>query len=98
MWPARATPQPSGPVSEIKNAEKEKRAPLDEQEVTHVIRSGVKKRKESIALFRQGGRDDLVEREEAEVRLLEAYLPAALSEGQLASLVEEGILETGASF
>ncbi len=84
-------------LSEIRNAEKEKRAPLDDQEVTQVIRSAVKKRKESIALFRQGGRSDLVEKEEAEVRLLEEYLPAALSEQQLATLVEEGMRETGAS-
>lgn len=84
-------------LSEIKNAEKEARAPLDDEGVTGIIRSAVKKRKESITLFRQGGRGDLVEKEEAEVRLLEGYLPSSLSEGQLISLLEEGVRETGAS-
>jgi hypothetical protein len=84
-------------LSEIRSAEKEKRSPLDDEEVVRIIRSAVKKRKESIEMFRKGGRDDLVEKETAEVALLSEYLPAPFSAAELESLVEEGIAETEAT-
>ena len=84
-------------LSELKSAEKDKRAPLEEKEIVQLLRSAVKKRKEAIGLFRSGGRPDLAEKEEAEVRLLEQYLPAAPSAGELGEVVEEVIRETGAS-
>jgi uncharacterized protein YqeY len=84
-------------LSEIRNAEKEKRRPLEKEELVQIFRSAVKKRKESITLFRKGGRDDLVDKEAAEIRLLETYLPAPLSTEELIGLVEEGMRETAAA-
>jgi hypothetical protein len=84
-------------LSEILNAEKEKRRPLEEKEVVQLLRSAVKKRKESIDLFQQGGRTDLVEKEKAEMRVLGKLLPASLSAEELAALVDEALSETGAS-
>lgn len=84
-------------LSEIKNAEKDKRAPLEEEEVVRIIRSAVKKRKESIEMFRKGGREDLVEKESAEAALLAEFLPAAFSPAELEALVDEGIAETEAA-
>ena len=84
-------------LSEIRSAEKEKRRPVEKEELVQIFRSAVKKRKESITLFRKGGRDDLVDKEAAEIRLLETYLPAPLSTEELIGLVEEGMRETAAS-
>jgi uncharacterized protein YqeY len=84
-------------LSEILYAEKEKRRSLEEKEVVQLLRSAVKKRKESIELFQQGGRTDLVEKEKTEVRVLEELLPASLSAEELAALVDEAVRETGAS-
>jgi uncharacterized protein YqeY len=84
-------------LSDVKNAEKEKRGVLDDREMTALLRSAVKKRSEAIELFRKGDRQDLVDRETAEVRLLEEFLPAPLSDGEVASLIDEAITETGAS-
>lgn len=84
-------------LSDVKNAEKEKRRDLDEGEMTALIRSAVKRRAEAIAMFKKGDRQDLVEKEEAEVRLLEQFLPAAMSDEELSGLVEEAVRETGAS-
>lgn len=83
-------------LAEIKNLEIDKRRPLEEGEIVQSLRSAVKKRQESIALFRQGAREDLVEKESAEVRVLEGYLPAGLSPADIAALVEEALRETGA--
>jgi len=83
-------------LSEIRSAEKEKRRPLEKEELEQILRSAVKKRRESITLFRKGGRDDLADKEAAEMRFLEGHLPPSLSAAELTSLVEEGLRETGA--
>ena len=83
-------------LSEIRSAEKEKRRPLEKEEVEQILRTAVKKRKEAITLFRKGGRDELADKEAAEILFLEDYLPAALSAAELTGLVEEGLRETGA--
>jgi uncharacterized protein len=70
---------------------------LDEQEITKLIRGLVKQREDSIAQYREGGRNDLVERESAEKALLEAYLPAAASSADVERVVGEVIAELGAS-
>ena len=57
----------------------------------------IKKRKESIAQFQSGGREDLVAKETEEIDLLQAYLPAQLSEAELDALIAEAIAETGAA-
>jgi uncharacterized protein YqeY len=70
---------------------------LTDVEVTEIISSLAKQRRESIRLFAEGGRQDLVEKEEAELKFLLAYLPEALTPAELEELVKEVIRETQAS-
>jgi uncharacterized protein len=81
----------------LKNAEIDSREPLDDAGVTKVLRSLVKQHRESIDQFRAGGRDDLVAKEEAEMTVLEAYLPAQMDEAAVEALVAEVIAAEGAS-
>ena len=81
----------------IKNREVEKRAPLTDAEVLQAISSSVKQRQDSIAQFRQGGRQDLVEKESAELEILQSYLPSPLTSDQVAELVQAAIKESGAA-
>ncbi|MGH2726647.1 MAG: GatB/YqeY domain-containing protein, partial [Actinomycetota bacterium] len=81
----------------VKNTEVEKRHELADDEVLEVITKEAKRRRESIEAFEQGGRDDLVAKESAELSVLESYLPARLGDDELAALVDEAIAETGAS-
>ncbi len=84
-------------LAEIKNREIEKGRPLGEDELVQLLRSAAKKRKEAIALFRRGGRTDLVDQESAELTVLEGYLPPPMAPAEVASLVAEGLAKTGAS-
>jgi uncharacterized protein YqeY len=70
---------------------------LTDVEVTEIISSLVKQRRESIRLFAEGRRQDLVEKEEAELKFLLAYLPEALTPAELEELIKEVIRETQAS-
>lgn len=83
-------------LSVVKNAEIEKRGELTEEEELKLLRSQVKQRQDSIEQFRAGGRDDLVAREEAQVRVLETYLPQQMSDEELQGFVLAGIAEIGA--
>jgi uncharacterized protein len=83
--------------SAIYNIEKAKRTSLSEDEVVAVLAREVKTRRESVEAFRNGGREDLAAREEAEIAILGAYLPQQLSEDDLRALVDEGVAATGAS-
>jgi uncharacterized protein len=83
--------------SAIKNKEIEKMKALDEGEALVVLNTLVKQRKDSIEQFRKGGREELAEKEEAEIRIIEEYLPAAASDADILRTVEEAIQETGAS-
>jgi uncharacterized protein YqeY len=84
-------------MSAVKNTEVEKLHELSDDEVLEVITREAKRRRESIEAFRQGGRDDLVEKESGELAVLEAYLPAQLTDDELAAMVGEAIAETGAT-
>lgn len=84
-------------AASAKNREVELRHPLTDEEFVEVARREVKRRKEAIEAYSAAGRDDLVAKESEEQRVLEAYLPAALSEAELDTLVEEGVSATGAS-
>jgi uncharacterized protein YqeY len=84
-------------LSEIKNAVIDKRRPLEDNEVVNILRSGVKKRLESIEMFAKGGRQDLVDKETAELKVLEGFLPAGLPAAELEALVVAAIAETGAA-
>lgn len=81
--------------SAVYGAEKAKLGPLSEDEVEAVLAREVKMRRESIEAFRKGGREDLVTKEEAELRILEEYLPP-LDDTRLGSLIDEAIARTGA--
>lgn len=82
--------------SSIKNREIEVRRELDEQEIVEVISSLAKQRRESIRLFGEAGRTDLVEKEEKELALLLDFLPQQLTRDELETLVARVIAESGA--
>ena len=79
------------------NIEKAKKVTLSEDEVLGVLTREVKTRRESVEAFRAGGREDLASKEEAEIAILQGYLPAALTEAEIAALVDEAMAATGAS-
>lgn len=83
-------------ISAIKNQEIDLRKELEEEEVLSLITREVKKRKEASALFKQGGRTDLMEKEDQERLILQAYLPEQVSEEDLRKRIQEVIAETGA--
>ena len=70
---------------------------VDDQDALAVLRTLAKQRRESVEAFRKGKRDDLADREEAEIKIVEAYLPAAASEEEIDVAVAAAIAETGAT-
>jgi len=70
---------------------------LPEDEILAVIKSEVKKRKDSIVSYQEGSRDDLVKKEQQEITVLEKYLPEQMSEDQVREIVQGTIAEVGAS-
>jgi uncharacterized protein YqeY len=70
---------------------------VDDPEALAVLRTLAKQRRESVEAFRKGRRDDLADKEEAEIKIVEAYLPAAASEEEIDAAVSAAIAETGAS-
>ncbi|HAR44773.1 MAG: glutamyl-tRNA amidotransferase [Nitrospirae bacterium GWC2_57_13] len=80
----------------LKNKEIDKRRPLTHDEVIETVRSLIKQRRDSVEQFAKGGRQDLVDKETAEIAVLEAYLPQQLSREELDALVREAMAETGA--
>ena len=83
--------------SAVKLKEVEKMKALEETEVVAVLNTLVKQRKESIDQFRKGGREELAQKEEAEIKVIEEYLPAAASEEDIRRAVAEAVQETGAA-
>jgi uncharacterized protein YqeY len=81
----------------VMNKGVEKGRDLDDAEVLQVIASLVKQRRDSIEQFSKAGRTDLVEKETAELNVLQAYLPAAATPEEINAAVAEAIAETGAS-
>jgi len=82
--------------SAIKNREIELRREFEDSEIIEVIASMIKQRRESIRLFIQGGRTDLVEKEEKELAMLLEFLPPQLERAELEDLVLKTIAECGA--
>ena len=80
----------------LKNKQIDKRRPLTAEEVIETVRSLIKQRKDSIEQFAKGGRQDLVDKETAEVAILEAYLPKQLARQELESMIRDAITQTGA--
>jgi uncharacterized protein YqeY len=79
----------------LKNKEVEKLAPLDDKEVLAVLGTLIKQRKDSIEQFTKGGRQDLADKEAAEVVLIETYMPKAVGEEEIAAAVRATIAEMG---
>jgi len=80
----------------LENRRIEKMAALDDAEAVRVVQTLVKKCRESVEQFTKGGRMDLAGKETREIGILEAYLPAAPSDAELAAAIEAAIAETGA--
>ncbi|MCS7043628.1 MAG: GatB/YqeY domain-containing protein [Bryobacteraceae bacterium] len=68
---------------------------LDEAAELKVLNSLIKQRRDAAEMYRQGGRADLAEKEEAEIRLIEAYMPAAATEEEMQAAVAAALAETG---
>lgn len=83
-------------LAAVKQQEVDGRKTLDDAEITAVIDKMVKQRRDSVKQFREGGREDLAEREAAEIAVLEHYLPEQLDETEIAGLIDEAIAATGA--
>lgn len=81
----------------VVNEQKEKGRPLSDDEVMEVAGKQVKQRRESIEAFRSGGREDLARQEEAELQVLQSYLPEQLSRQEVVQAAREAIAEVGAA-
>lgn len=84
-------------LAAIKNAEIDNKGELDEPDVLAILQKEVKARQETIEGAQQAERDDLIAEAEAEIAVLEEYLPQALSRAELEAIVQETIAETGAT-
>ncbi|ODV41558.1 glutamyl-tRNA amidotransferase [Cupriavidus sp. UYMMa02A] len=84
-------------LAAIKQREVDERIELDDTAVLAVVEKLLKQRKDSITQFQQAGRDDLVQKEQAEVEVLKVYMPAALSDAEVAAEVQQAVSETGAA-
>ena len=83
--------------AQLENAAIQRRRKLTEDEILSVFSSAVKMRKEAIEKFREGNRQDLVEKELAELNIVQGYLPQPLSEEEVSVLVDKTVREVGAS-
>jgi uncharacterized protein len=81
----------------IKQREVDERIVLDDAQVTSVLEKMGKQRRESITQFQAGNRQDLADKEGAELKIISSYLPAQLSEAELEALIGEAITQTGAA-
>jgi len=84
-------------LAAIKQIEVDERIELDDTRVLAVLDKMMKQRRESIAQYGKAGRDDLVAVEEAEIVIIQEYLPAALSEAEINAIIEQSIESTGAA-
>jgi uncharacterized protein YqeY len=81
----------------IINREIEKGGELDDEELSKLLRSQVKQRRDSVEQYEKAGRQELVDKETAEIIVLEGYLPQAASPGEIEQAVAAAIAETGAT-
>jgi uncharacterized protein YqeY len=84
-------------LAAIKQREVDERIVLDDAQVIAVLEKMVKQRKESIAQFELGHRQDLADKEKSEITLLQAYLPAQLSDSEVDAIIKDAIASTGAA-
>ena len=84
-------------LAAIKQREVDERITLDDGQVLAVLEKMIKQRKESITQFENGGRSDLVAKEQAELSVLQAYLPAQMSDAEIDALIAEAVAASGAT-
>ena len=84
-------------LAAIKQREVDDRVELDDAAVTAVVDKMIKQRKDSIAQFETAGRTDLVDKEKAELDVLSAYMPAQLSDAEVAAEVQAAVAQVGAT-
>jgi uncharacterized protein YqeY len=80
----------------LKNREIEKMAPLDDKEAQQVLSTLIKQRKDSVEQFTKGGRQEMADKEAAEIKLIETYMPKAAGEDDIVAGVKAVIAEMGA--
>ncbi len=83
-------------ISEIKKRQIDSGKEFDDNDILRVIKSMVKSREDSVKAYKEGGREDLAEKEQKEIDVLKSYLPEQLSEKEIEKIVEEAIKESGA--
>lgn len=83
--------------SAVKNSEIQKGKDLEEADILQIIQGQIKSRRDSIALYIQGGREELAAAEKKEIEILNAYLPEQMSEAEIKVIVAQAITETGAT-
>ena len=81
--------------SALKNKEIDKRAPLDDKEAQQVLATLIKQRRDSIEQFQKGGRQELADKEAAEIGIIENYLPKAMGEEEITATVKATMAEMG---
>jgi uncharacterized protein YqeY len=81
----------------LQNREIEKGGELDEEEMAKLLRSLVKQRRDSVEQYEKGGRQELADKEKAEIEIIESYLPQAATREEIEAAVVASISETGAS-
>jgi len=84
-------------LAAVKQREVDERIELDDTQVLAVLDKMVKQRRDSLAQYAQAGREDLAEQERFEIEICQAYLPEALTEDELARLVDESVATAGAA-
>ena len=84
-------------MSAIKQIEVDERKQLSDADVTAILARMVKQRRDSIAQYERGGRPDLATREQAEIDLIQSYLPQPLDEEEVDALITQAIADTGAA-
>jgi len=83
-------------LAAVKQREVDERIELDDEQVLAVLDKMVKQRRDSIKQYGDAGRDDLANAEQAEIVIIQDYLPEALSDDEIAAIVEQAISDTGA--
>jgi len=84
-------------LAAVKQKEVDERITLDDAQMLAVLEKMLKQRRESVTQFLQGNRKDLADKEEAEIKVIQAYMPAQLSDAELDKLVAEAVAKSGAA-
>ena len=84
-------------LAAIKQKEVDERIELDDAAVIAITDKLIKQRKDSIEAYRQASRQDLADKEQSEIVILQSYMPQAADEGEIAAVIEQAVLEAGVS-